>query len=376
LKQNPQEDALEITDIKCYVMASVAQPASYRWRTGIPLGDGTPIGDTQHSAILKIETDEGIVGVAHGRRGYRVADVVKRRLKYLVGEDPLMTERLWELVWEIDRIEEIQIHDLGLLDQACWDTKSQKASMPLYQLLGGYEAKVPAYASTVTWDTMDEYERYIKMCMDEGFTAFKLHAWGDAKEDAKLSHNLRKWTGPDADLMFDGSAGWDYVTSMTFGRELEAAGFLWYEEPMREFDLVSYTELSRALDIPILAAETCDGVHWNAATWIQTRALDMVRTSAAFKGGMTGAMKVAHLAESFGMRAEVHGGGYANLHLCAAIPNNTYFEALVIDEKQIKGLKDQGDLAVIDGHITAPSTPGLQPQPDWAKVEAEAVLVV
>ena len=145
---------------------------------------------------------------------------------------------------------------------------------------------------------------------------------------------------------------------------------------MREFDLVSYTELCRALDIPVLAAETCDGVHWNAATWIQTRALDMVRTSAAFKGGMTGAMKVAHLAESFGMRAEVHGGGYANLHLCAAIPNNSYFEALVINEKQIKGLKNQGDLAVVDGFITAPSTPGLQPQPDWNKVEAEAVLVV
>ena len=367
---------MKITNISCYVMERVAQAPRHRWREGIPVGDGTPVGDKEHSAILKVETDEGFVGAAYGRRGYRVADVVKRRLKSFVGEDPTMTERLWELVWEIDRIEEIQIHDLGLLDQACWDIKSQKAGMPLYQLLGGYEARVPAYASTVTWDTMDEYERYIKMCMDEGFTAFKLHAWGDTREDAKLSHNLRKWTGPDADLMFDGSAGWDYVTSMQFGRELEDAGFLWYEEPMREFDLTSYAELCRALDIPVLAAETCDGVHWNAATWIQMRALDMVRTSSGFKGGLTGAMKVAHLAESFGMRAEVHGGGYANLHLCAAIPNNTYYEALVVDEEQIKGLKDLGDLAVVDGYITAPSDPGLQPQPDWVSIEKEAVLVV
>lgn len=87
-------------------------------------------------------------------------------------------------------------------------------------------------------------------------------------------------------------------------------------------------------------------------------------------------VELAHLAESFGMRAEVHGGGYANLHLCAAIPNNTYFEALVVNEDQIKGLKDQGDLSVIDGHITAPSEPGLQPHPDWGRVESEAVLVV
>ena len=76
------------------------------------------------------------------------------------------------------------------------------------------------------------------------------------------------------------------------------------------------------------------------------------------------------------MRAEVHGGGYANLHLCAAIPNNTYFEALVVDEEQIKGLKDLGDLSVVDGYITAPSAPGLQPHPDWEKIEAQAVLVV
>ena len=65
----------------------------------------------------------------------------------------------------------------------------------------------------------------------------------------------------------------------------------------------------KKLDIPVLAAETSDGCHWNAATWIQHRALDMMRTSAHYKGGITGAIKVAHLAESFGMRAQVHGGG-------------------------------------------------------------------
>jgi L-alanine-DL-glutamate epimerase-like enolase superfamily enzyme len=325
---------------------------------------------------VKVETDEGIVGAAIGRRGHRVADIVKRRLKHLVGMDPMLTESLWQAVWEIDRIEELQVHDLGLLDLACWDIKSQKAQLPVYQMLGGHQATVPAYASTVTWDTMEEYERHIKLCLEEGFTAFKLHAWGDAKEDAKLAHNLRKWTGPDTDLMFDGSAGWDYVTALSFGRVLEDAGFLWYEEPMREFDLASYARLCEALDIPVLAAETSDGAHWNAATWIHCRALDMVRTSTGFKGGFTGAIKVAHLAESFGMRAEVHGGGHANLQLCAAIPNNTFYEALVIDEAQIRSLKDCGDLSIVAGSITAPSTPGLQPTPDWAYIEGEAIAVI
>ena len=117
-------------------------------------------------------------------------------------------------------------------------------------------------------------------------------------------------------------------------------------------------------------------LHWNAATWIQYRALDMVRTSCGYKGGITGAIKVAHLAESFGMRAQVHGGGYGNVQLCAAIPNNDYFEELVIDTKQIKGIRKRKDLPVIDGYVTAPSTPGLQPHPDWKAIEKKAVLVV
>ena len=368
---------MKITDIKCYVMESIAGEPKFRWRTGLHGGgDGTSPGQATYSAIIKVETDAGIVGKASSGRGYATADLVNRRLKHLIGLNPLLTEKLWHEVWEIDRIEEMQIHALGLLDIACWDIKSQRANLPLYQLLGGYEERIPAYASTVTWDTMAEYERYIKECIAVGFKAFKLHAWGDAKADAKLCRNLRKWTGDDSDLMFDGSAGWDYVTSLWFGRVLEDLDFLWYEEPMREFDLPSYAELSRSLDIPVLAAETSDGVHWNAATWIQYRALDMVRVSAGFKGGLTGAIKVAHLAESFGMRAQAHGMGYANLHLCAAIPNNDYYEQLVIDSEQIQSLSDLGPLSVIDGYLTAPTEPGLEPHPDWDEVEKKAVLIV
>lgn len=367
---------MKITDIKCYVLEHSAAEIVYRWRDGLPVrGDGPP-GTKVQTSILKVETEEGITGSAGSRHGQYVASLVERRLKYFIGLDPLLTENLWHRIWEVDRVEEFQVHTIGMLDLACWDIKSQAAGMPVYKMLGGNNPKVPAYASTVTWDTLDEYERHIKEAMDEGFTAFKLHAWGRPKDDAILSRKLREWTGVDADLMFDGSAGWDYATSLKFGRVLEDLGFLWYEEPIREFDIPSYAELCRSLDIPVLAAETSDGCHWNAATWIQYRALDMMRVSSAFKGGITGAIKVAHLAESFGMRAQVHGGGHANLQICAAIPNNDYFEALIVDTDQIRGLKNQRGLNVVEGFITASETPGIGVQPDWAELEKRAVRVV
>jgi hypothetical protein len=49
--------------------------------------------------------------------------------------------------------------------------------------MGGNDPKIPAYASTVTRDEMGEYERHVKECVDEGFVAFKPHAWGDWRED-------------------------------------------------------------------------------------------------------------------------------------------------------------------------------------------------
>lgn len=368
---------MKITDIRAYIVEDDHPQYPFRWRTGLAgSGDGTPLDQRPKSAILRMDTDEGITGTIRIGDGEAVASLTRRRLKSLIGENPLMTERLWTRIWEIDRIEELHMRHLGLIDQLAWDIKARKAGLPLYQLLGGNSNRVPAYASTVTWDTMEEYERHIKECMDVGFTAFKLHAWGDAKQDAKLSHNLRKWTGDDAQLMFDGSAGWDFVTSLWFGRQLEDAGFLWYEEPMREFDLRSYVKLTEQLEIPVLAAETSDGCHWNAATWIDMGALDMMRTSSFYKGGITGAMKVAHLAESHGMRAQVHGMGVANAHICGAIPNNDFYEQLVMSSAQIAGLATMAELPVVDGFITVPETAGLGFEPDWNHLERTALAIV
>jgi L-alanine-DL-glutamate epimerase-like enolase superfamily enzyme len=157
---------------------------------------------------------------------------------------------------------------------------------------------------------------------------------------------------------------------------LEEAGFYWYEEPMREFNLRAYRRLADDLDIPVLAAETSDGVHWNAATWIDDGALDMIRTSSFYKGGITGALKIAHLAESHAIKAQVHGMGLPNAHLCAAIPNNDFYEQLVYSTEHIQGLKSRTDLPVIAGTITVPSAPGLGLDVDWASLEKTCLSVI
>ena len=172
---------MRITDVKTNVVEAPAGP-SYRWRKGIP--GSSPAGTR---AVIRVITDAGVEGVAHARRGSIVAEVVARRLRdELVGQDPLQREYLWHRIWEVDRIEELPIYALGVVDVALWDLAGKAAGLPVHQLLGGFRTSIPAYASTVTFESVEEYLDVADQCLELGYPAIKLHAWGDARADAQL----------------------------------------------------------------------------------------------------------------------------------------------------------------------------------------------
>lgn len=340
---------MKITDIRATVYEEPNRHP-FRWREGLRGSSTSSI-----NAWIEIETDAGITGKAQVSHGRIAEDIVNRQLReMLVGRDPLLKEDLWERVWEIDRLEEMPIYFLGVADIALWDITAKAAGLPLYKLIGGYRDRIPAYASTVTFATTEEFLHVADQCLDYGFKAIKLHAWGDYRKDAKLCQDLRKHVGDEIDLMYDGSAGFDLVESLYVGKALQDAGYLWLEEPMREFNIEAYRKLADALLIPILSGETSDGCHYNIADFIVRGAADMVRTSTHYKGGITGGLRVAHLAEAFNFRAEVHGGGLPNLHLACAIPNTTYYESLVfsLDLDVEPGIGR-------DGCISPPDRPGI-----------------
>ena len=340
---------MKITDIRVET-AIVPVEHQFVWRKGLP-GSGTE----QDTIRIIIETDDGITGEARGSHGAIMRDIVDRRLRPdLVGHDPLMKEELWKRVWELDRLEEIPIYGLGLVDIALWDLTAKAAGLPLYKLIGGFRDRIPAYASTVTYSTIEEFLEIADQCLEAGFKAIKLHAWGDSKADVKLGQALRNHVGPDIELMYDGSAGFDLLDAIYVGRGLGEAGFFWYEEPMREFNIDAYRRLRDKVEIPLLSGETSDGAHYNIADFIAADACDLVRTSTHYKGGVTGALRIAHLAESFNMRPEDHGGGLPNLHVACAIPNTTWYESLVRTNPIIVE-----DGIGPDGCISPPDVPGI-----------------
>jgi L-alanine-DL-glutamate epimerase-like enolase superfamily enzyme len=361
---------MRIVDVKAYVIEAPVRRRRH-WAHGLP-----PDPLVNELCWLQVVTDEGVDGWALSDHGHIVADVTRRCLVGAVkGEDPLLKERLWRKIWDVDRAEELPIYVLGLLDVALWDITGKVAGLPLYQLLGGARDRCPAYASTATWPTQEEYLTRAEQCLSIGYRAIKIHAWGDAGADARLAMALRDGVGSEVDLMYDGSARFRYEEALRLGRALEEAQFLWYEEPMLEFNTWQYARLCRDLDIPVLAPETADGAHFNAADFVAHDATDILRTSAEYKGGITGAIRIAHLADSFGMRAEVHGEGLPNIHLCCAIPNTRYYETFVVEDPVAEN-EERGELTLDeDGCVHPPDRPGIGWIVDPAELAQTAVRI-
>jgi len=347
---------MRITDVKVHLVPSKAQTPRFHWRDGLPGSDPGGV-----HAYLRLITDEGIEGIAASHRGIIFADLVERRLRAeLIGQDPLQKEWLWHRIWELDRIEEFPLYALGAVDVALWDITGKVAGLPAYQLLGGYRTSIPAYASTSTFDSTEEFLDVADQCLALGYPAIKLHAWGDARRDAALCQALRAHVGADVPLMYDGSAGFDLPDALYLGHALSEAGYLWYEEPMREFSITAYKWLAERVRVPLLVAETSDGAHMNTADFIAAGTAAFVRTSAGLRGGLTGAMRIAHLADAYRLRAEVHGGGLVNTHLCMAIPNTTYYESFVPANPVVR------EPAVDDqGLVHASTAPGIGYEATW-----------
>jgi len=336
----------------------------YDWRDGLDGGKG----GTKVELVMRVHTDEGIDGITWLRDHAISKDLIKRQIEpRFVGADPLLREQLWFKIWEIDRLEEFPMYALGYLDVALWDIAAKAAKVPLYKLMGGHKQRAKAYASTVTVPTIDDYLKLADASIEAGYKAVKLHVWGRVHDDVKLVRALRSHVGPDIELMLDGSAGYTLDESIRLGRAMEEEDYLWLEEPMREFSLWSYERLCETLDIPILAAECTDGCHFNASEWIRHGACDRIRTSWFYKGGFTGALKVAHLAESFQMEADVHGGGPGALQLVCAIPNSLYYEQIVPQAVLADATLHGPITPDADGWVYPPEVPGVGWDPDPAR---------
>lgn len=332
--------------------------------------------------VIKLTTDNNIEGIstALAARSGKITEtyIHENIAPIILGESPHDREKIWHELWNIDRhLTFFPVYLPGPIDVAIWDICAKNAKLPLYKYIGAYRDKLPVYASGLFHENTSDYIEEALYYKNRGIKCYKAHPPGPYGIDMEIHRELREAVGYEMDLMSDPVAEYTLGEAVKVGRQLEDLGYIWLEEPFRDFEINKYRQLCEKLDIPIAATETTRGCHWGVAQTIAQNAATIVRADVSWKAGITGTLKIANLAESFGINCEIHTTtmnymDLVNLHVSCAIRNCEYFEYFVPEDDFKFPMKD---LLPIDseGFIHVPNNPGIGAELDWDLIEKNCV---
>ena len=337
----------------------------------------------QQPCIVRIHTSLGVVGEYPGR------PVPGNVAEYLLGKNPFEREKIYN---DLKRgLRHTDRTAISSVDVALWDFAGKVYDAPIHQLLGGWRENIPAYASTYHGDengglsTPEAFADFAEQCAEMGYRAFKIHGWGNApieREGANV-RAVGKRVGERMDLMIDPACEYEtWADALKVGRACDEQNFFWLEDPYKDggVSIFAHRKLRELIKTPILQTEHIFGLEQHV-DFIVNGGTDFVRTGVYEDGGITGAMKVAHAAEGFGLDVEFHGGGLAHRHCIAAIRNTNYYELGLVhplikkNKPPILPAEFTDELENIDGNgcVAVPRGPGLGVEMDWDYIESKRV---
>ena len=270
---------------------------------------------------------------------------------------------------------------------AIWDLVGRAAGQPLWQLLGGRNASLTAYASSGERVAADERVRRCGALRDAGWRAVKLRV-GEAgpAETGERVAAVRAAVGPDMAVMVDANQGWrmpgdrtppwDVATATAYARALEPHGVHWLEEPLPCSDVEGYAELRRSTEIRIAAGEMVRTEH-EARDLIVRGRVDVIQCDVVLAGGVEGCRRLSALADAHGAswspHTWSHGHGLlANLHVALAVSSNEFLEVPYDPPGWTPERRDfplPSPVEVAGGMLLPPEGPGLGADPDLDALE-------
>lgn len=335
---------------------------------------------------LRVHTDDGTTGEYVGGNSPGAAQL-NMIADYLIGKNPLERERHWSAFKRALR--KYDWMGMGPIDIALWDFAGKYRGAPIHELLGSYRSSFPAYASTYQGDrngglnSPEAYADFAEDCLEMGYQGFKIHDWGgdwtDPDETIAVVREVGRRVGDEMDLMLDPACNpATFADALKIGKACDDADFLWYEDPYRDGGVSqhSHRKLREMLDTPLLQTEHVRGLEAHT-DFVATESTDFVRADPEYDSGITGAMKIAHMAEGFGLDVEYHATGPAQRHCLAATRNSNYYEVALVHPicpntqppVYADDYSDMLDTVDENGHIHVPNEPGLGVKYDWDEIE-------
>ena len=302
-----------------------------------------PMGDAVHGVIedftlvtVRIRTRDGQEGFGYtytvgAAGGAAIAASISDDLKpILVNRDARGITALWKAMWQntlyVGRGGSASFA-ISAVDIALWDLKAKALNEPLWRLLGGGHPRVQAYASGIDLNlSLEELEDQVRESLSQGYQAIKMKV-GKSRlsEDVIRVGAIRDMIGPDTPLMVDANTKWGVEESVRASRALADHDVYWLEEPTVPSDVRGHVRIQTEGALPVALGENLRTLREFEAM-ISAGAVAFPEPDATNCGGVTGWLKVAHLAEARNLPVTSHGAQDLHVSLLAAVPNASLLE--------------------------------------------------
>lgn len=363
----------------------------------------------RNAVIVKIETDEGITGLAEAvmkRRTLTIERSILDLKQYLIGKDPTEIENHWEKMYRDSFWVGGPLHSTAIsaIDCALWDILGKSCGMPVYKLLGGpTRTSVPVYCHCSAGNSPEAFASNVKACKARGYRALKTtlplfygegNRGGDDRNavngsgysgtqgvinsqwketeylDPSIFSRIREFfiaareaAGPEVGIAVDCHGRLNPKAALRLCRSLEDVNLLFMEEPVPPESVEELSFVQRETTIPIAAGERWATIY-GVRPFLDKHAVDYLQCDLVNCGGITGMKKIAALAEAHyvGMAPHNPNGPLAtvmNLHYAAAIPNFFILETIGSDaDEKLTAEMLTTSLRLHAGALELPAGPG------------------
>ena len=344
---------------------------------------------TFDAALVRIETDTGLVGWGEGKNAAGSAGVYaglvhlinKELAPRLIGRDPREPAVIWDWLYNGVRHHHavarghvmpalarrgLSIAAISAIDLACWDILGKALNEPVWRLFGGRKAeRMPAYASGGWADEAGIGEQLAGYVAAGGFKAVKMRVGamdGTPVASARRVKAARARLGPDIEIMVDAHGTYTTGEAKRFCHLVRDCDLAWFEEPVTGDDKAGLALVRQAATMPIAAGES-EQTRFDFRDLINAGAVDILQPDLAICGGLTEARRIDALAGAFNLRLAPHlwAGAiafFAGLHLTAASSSSWILEYSLGANPMLHDLIVE-KVVVKDGMIDIPDTPGL-----------------
>jgi galactonate dehydratase len=266
--------------------------------------------------LVQVHTDEGLVGLGEsGAWGFLEASAaaMERFATYLVGQDPLRIEHHWQYLYRATHFRGAAVMGaLSAIDIALWDLAGQHFGVPVHTLLGGRVRDKARVYYHVFGGTTEDLVESVKDAKRRGFTAvghltpfldesrdvpyFETHAQKIGRAIDRVAA-YRDAVGDEVDLCIEIHRRLTPAEAVQLGLGIEPSRPYFYEDPVLPDNVDEMAYVASKVNVPIATGERFTSL-WEFQMLLARGAVQYVRPDVCLVGGISGARKVAALAEA------------------------------------------------------------------------------